>query len=1641
MYITHKIITLAILFSVLFLSAQEQPPTPTNEQNSNWISSISYKLDGQTGSKGVSFFNNLGKPTETKSWDILTGKVWTSQTLYDYHGRSTLQTLSAPSGFSFEKTTGFIKNSFGTDYSTLDFDTTSLSENPRSVSETSPLGSYYSTQNTTNPYQDITSYPFSKAVYSTMNPGQVKKVVGGNKINGEWKQGYSFSMPAGQELGSSLAFADPSYNNKIITKSVGRDIHGIESVVFTDADGNTLAAARSGNEEGSVVNPIDTTVDIKELGFVDIHIPVGCTGISVQNLGGRSLNIYNLVTENLVNTTSSSANLSAGFYRIAVADLDTYVYDEYNPIRITHTVNYYDYTLNYYDRSGRLLKSTQPNGASLESTYTYNSLGQTQNATSPDEGNASFKYRKDGQIRFSQNSKQAENNYFSYTNYDQLGRPVESGVYKGQDIPFHVDTSTSGNISGITVTPTHIQNVTISSFGGNTIYTKEAGHAYWQAGFNSQEQLIGDGKITFKTNNTSSNYIIVGLSDPMDNVTTPSFTAMKYGIYAAKNKLYILENGDFIRNPDNIYLEHDNTLTTSDILSVERIGNTVYYKKNDQVLRIAQHYYTGTLVVDASIRLDNNGFNDLKLYDFYSAESLVDALDGLNDINCHEQHFTLYDVPDADLIQRMGECGLSQKSFKQTYVAGNVSKTYTKNPETATTWYSYDAYGRVRWIVQDIDGLDCLKTITYQYDNVTGQVVQVDYQSQKESERFIHKYTYNEAGQLIVVHTGTPYTGPITPTSTSITYKEQARYIYNETGQVTRVELAENLQGIDYVYNLAGQLKAINNANVSANSDPGSDGNNGFVGDVFGMQLDYYNGDYIRTGTPTPITNTGINATDQFNGNIKAAQWKTQGNTTGGYAYNYNKNQWLTGADFQGSGTDYDVNNLTYDANGNIKTLKRNGYTDGAGTNNMDDFTYHYKPNTNQLVAVEDQNDNTDAIRYNDLKNQYTSSATEDANYVYNSVGQLVVNKQDKINYEYNAAGLVTKINSFSDQNTQQFYTLFKNDYEGAFRLSILNGWNVMDGSARISFANQPDQVDTGGSLTIQGNNDIIPTYCTDFDGETNPYQNRLQFNFHTNLASAPNPFMASTSFRTMTGTYHSLDFDLFILQEQIKQTTTPITATAIVRLKQEDGTLIQEIIISPNNIAYCNRHLEQVHFEFVAAGEKVYLEIDVDNNGTQGTIAPPSGVTRKLHQSFEIDNLHLQATMKPALAIYYNDRGHRVRKESYDGFGNVSKTIYVRDVAGSTMAVYRASSGRNGGLALTEQPVYGASRLGVFYRDNALEDKGVYAYQLTDHLGNVRAVIMKDGNNALSLTSKTDYYPFGMPMPDRNATDGNYRYAYQGQEKDAETGKEAFEARLWDARIGRWLTIDPAGEFYSPYLGMGNNPVTVIDPDGRCTKCPDNANQNDTFDHPEYGKMTYDETLGWTVLGEIAVLDDAVIVGINMKKMERMMESQPMIFDDLDCGTCGSFSIDIKMNGIYMWGTGGGTEDFGRKRKPGEKVTEVYDMREWLIPGGGGARITTWRGAPNIAYFVHRTYKVARGGIKHGLKLQPVLLPQKEIIYTKTVTVMQYNHDIPTKTTDSFPITRTYKNIKESEVDQKIDSTKRSHKSQYRNSKTFWKN
>ena len=86
------------------------------------------------------------------------------------------------------------------------------------------------------------------------------------------------------------------------------------------------------------------------------------------------------------------------------------------------------------------------------------------------------------------------------------------------------------------------------------------------------------------------------------------------------------------------------------------------------------------------------------------------------------------------------------------------------------------------------------------------------------------------------------------------------------------------------------------------------------------------------------------------------------------------------------------------------------------------------------------------------------------------------------------------------------------------------------------------------------------------------------------------------------------------------------------------------------------------------------------------------------------------------------------------------------------------------------------------------------------------------------------------------------YPFGFNGQEKDDEmhgaTGTSyAFEYRIHDARVGRFLSIDPlAREFayYSPYIFAGSSPIAFIDLDGleRVSAITFNGDVNYRADH-----------------------------------------------------------------------------------------------------------------------------------------------------------------------------------------------------------------
>ncbi|MNK15617.1 hypothetical protein D3C87_337640 [compost metagenome] len=141
------------------------------------------------------------------------------------------------------------------------------------------------------------------------------------------------------------------------------------------------------------------------------------------------------------------------------------------------------------------------------------------------------------------------------------------------------------------------------------------------------------------------------------------------------------------------------------------------------------------------------------------------------------------------------------------------------------------------------------------------------------------------------------------------------------------------------------------------------------------------------------------------------------------------------------------------------------------------------------------------------------------------------------------------------------------------------------------------------------------------------------------------------------------------------------------------------------------------------------------------------------------------------------------------------------------------------------------------------LNSSGTYSYyyNLTDHLGNVRVVLKKEGTASAptaAVMQKQDYYPFGKTKSIATSIDNKYLYNGKEMQTDLSGGTHAlgssyvlegeldYGARFYDAEIGRWNVVDKLADHMnqidkSPYAYSWNNPTNLTDPDGNCPLCP----------------------------------------------------------------------------------------------------------------------------------------------------------------------------------------------------------------------------
>ncbi|HPS39289.1 MAG TPA: RHS repeat-associated core domain-containing protein, partial [Candidatus Cloacimonadota bacterium] len=157
-----------------------------------------------------------------------------------------------------------------------------------------------------------------------------------------------------------------------------------------------------------------------------------------------------------------------------------------------------------------------------------------------------------------------------------------------------------------------------------------------------------------------------------------------------------------------------------------------------------------------------------------------------------------------------------------------------------------------------------------------------------------------------------------------------------------------------------------------------------------------------------------------------------------------------------------------------------------------------------------------------------------------------------------------------------------------------------------------------------------------------------------------------------------------------------------------------------------------------------------------------------------------------------YDASGERV----YSGMGSSSK-IYINSITSNPLTIIDSNDN-------VTHYIYGPK--GIVAKRN----ESLTYYMLKDHLGSTR-VVMNENNQAIS---SYDYDAWGNPMNSTVSEESAYRYT--GREYDEETGLHNFRARLYDSVLMRFYQVDPAEQFATPYVYCGNNPIGLVDPDGK---------------------------------------------------------------------------------------------------------------------------------------------------------------------------------------------------------------------------------
>ncbi|MBL7738480.1 MAG: hypothetical protein JNK14_04625, partial [Chitinophagaceae bacterium] len=214
---------------------------------------------------------------------------------------------------------------------------------------------------------------------------------------------------------------------------------------------------------------------------------------------------------------------------------------------------------------------------------------------------------------------------------------------------------------------------------------------------------------------------------------------------------------------------------------------------------------------------------------------------------------------------------------------------------------------------------------------------------------------------------------------------------YDALGQLKKKKLgAAPIETLEYDYNIRGWMLGTNR-NYAKNTS--STTNN------FGFDLGYDK----TTIQPSGGSSIGSYTASQYNGNITGMVWKSTGDDEiRKYDFTYDAanrilsgdfNQYTSGSFTKNAGIDFSLSGMSYDANGNILSMKHRGVK-GITSSTIDSLTYNYIAHTNKLLNVIDgMNDAQTKLgdfRTSTLHPNSSSKNSSSTDYVYDGNGNMV---------------------------------------------------------------------------------------------------------------------------------------------------------------------------------------------------------------------------------------------------------------------------------------------------------------------------------------------------------------------------------------------------------------------------------------------------------------------------------------------------------------------------------------------------------------------------------------------------------------------------------------------------------------------------